>query len=125
MLIVLYPSLVGFTLVINSFFIIYKGAKGIGLNKIDVGQAFAISFGIGSVGALITVPFIPYIKNYVNKKISNHPNIEDISTTIENNQHDYNINNDVELKTVLEIHDKAEKFDPKIEETYKYLQGTK
>jgi sodium-dependent phosphate transporter len=122
MLIVVYPSLVGFTLVINSFFIIYKGAKGLGLNKIDVGQAFAISFGIGSVGALITVPFIPYIKNYVNKKISNNTNIEEISTTIENNQQDYNINSEAELKTVLEIHDNAEKFDPKIEETYKYLQ---
>ena len=123
MLIIVYPSLVGFTLVINSFFIIYKGAKGLGLNKIDVGQAFAYSFGIGTIGALISVPVIPKIKKYVDAKFSNNqPQEIEMIDNIENNLKEYNIKSQNELNTIIKIHNNAEKFDPKIEETYKYLQ---
>jgi len=118
---IMYPCLVGFTLIINSFFIIYKGAKGLGLNKIDVREAFAISFGIGTAGALITAPFISKLCKYVENKFTTSSSIE-LSTTFENNKTEYNINSNKELSTVVNIHNRAESFNPKIEETYKYLQ---
>ena len=119
---IMYPCLVEFTLIINSFFIIYKGAKGLGLNKIDVGEAFGISIGIGSVGALITIPLIPKLCKYVENKFTTTTSSNEISTTFENNRKEYNINSEKELSTVITIHNRAEVFDPKIEETYKYLQ---
>ena len=51
----IYPLLVGGTLVINSFFIIYKGAKGLGLHNIEAASAIGISITIGSIGALLTI----------------------------------------------------------------------
>ena len=118
---IMYPCLVGFTLIINSFFIIYKGAKGLGLNKIEVEEAFGISFGIGSAGALISAPFILKLCKYIENKFTITSSIE-MSNTFENNRTEYNINSDKELSTVINIHNKAESFNPKIEETYKYLQ---
>ena len=41
---------------------------------------------------------------------------------IENNRTELNIHSENQLSTVVDIHNKAEKFDPKIEETFKYLQ---
>ena len=103
---IMYPCLVGFTLIINSFFIIYKGAKGLGVNKIELGEAFAISFGIGTAGALITAPFIPKLCKYVENKFTTTSSIE-MSTTFENNRSEYNINSDKELSTVVNIHNRA------------------
>jgi len=117
---IMYPCLVGFTLIINSFFIIYKGAKGLGLNKIKLGDACAISFGIGTAGALITTPFIPKLCKYVENKFTTS-SIE-MTNTFENNRREYNINSDEQLSTVVNIHNRAETFDPKIEATYHYLQ---
>ena len=42
-----YPILIGSTITINTFFIIYKGAKGLGLHKTPLGVAFAVAFGAG------------------------------------------------------------------------------
>ena len=38
-----YPLLIGTTMTINTFFIIYKGAKGLGLHKTPVGVAVGLS----------------------------------------------------------------------------------
>ena len=56
---VLLPILVGMTLLLNSFFIIYKGGKGIGLDDISESTAVLISLGIGAASGLAIVHFIP------------------------------------------------------------------
>ena len=118
-----YPILIGCTLLINSFFIIYKGAKGIGLDDINVETAIGFSFAIAGGGALLTIPLVPKIIKKVNNKFlaegsSTSLNIEMIT----NNRSDLNIVSDNQLQIVKALHNDAEKFDPKIEETFKYLQ---
>ena len=45
----IYPILIGSTITINTFFIIYKGAKGLGLDKTPIGIAFGVAFGAGGI----------------------------------------------------------------------------
>ena len=117
-----YPILVGTTVLINSFFIIYKGAKGLGLHKIELNAAIGYSFAIASGFALLSAPLVPIIRKYVNKKVLNNAtNISDIEM-ITTNSRELNINSENQLQIVTTIHNKAEKFDPRIEETFKYLQ---
>lgn len=115
-----YPILVGFTLLINSFFIIYKGAKGIELDDISINYALGYSFLIAGIGSILTIPIIPLIKKIVDKKF---PTRSYSTNTIFNASNiDLNINSRNQLETVENIHNNAEKFDPKIEETFKFLQ---
>ena len=65
---VLLPILVGLTLLLNSFFIIYKGGKGIGLDDISESTAILISLGIGIASGLAIVPFIPTLKSRVEQR---------------------------------------------------------
>jgi len=123
-LMIIYPVLVGTTLLINSFFIIYKGAKGLGLNKIEIEEATGYSFAIAVGGGLLTLLFIPKIQEIVDKKF-----LQNTSTTVDqdieairDNQEELNIKSANQLQKVSAIHYRAEKFDPKIEETFKYLQ---
>ena len=58
-----YPVLIGSTMTINTFFIIYKGAKGLGLDKTPIDIAFGVAFGIGGISALITIPIVPKLKS--------------------------------------------------------------
>jgi len=120
-----YPLLVGGTLTINSFFIIYKGAKGLGLHKIEAASAIGISFAIGSVGSLLTLPFVPKIRKIVEEKLANNElnNIEinEINEIIYN-QKKLNINSENQLTKVSNLHLSAERFDPRTEEVFKYLQ---
>jgi len=122
----IYPLLVGGTLVINSFFIIYKGAKGLGLHNIEAASAIGISITIGSIGALLTIPFVPKIRKIVDNKMGNINNLnnnEIIETNeIVNNQKKFNINSESQLTKVTNLHLNAEKFDPRTEEVFKYLQ---
>jgi sodium-dependent phosphate transporter len=119
----IYPLLVGGTLVINSFFIIYKGAKGLGLDKIDASSAIGISFAIGNIGALLTIPFVPKIKKIVDNKMRNINNLNNNEIIdIVNNQKKFNINSESQLTKVTKLHVNAEKFDPRTEEVFKYLQ---
>tara|TARA_B100001093_G_C26820535_1_gene1011690 strand:+ start:893 stop:2350 length:1458 start_codon:yes stop_codon:yes gene_type:complete len=119
-----YPILIGSTMTINTFFIIYKGAKGLGLDNTPLGVAFAVAFGIGGASALITLPLVPKLKKYVNDKLSNNNSIEleDIETTVKTNQLEYNIKSEKELDIVVNLHNNAEKFDNRTEEVFKYLQ---
>ena len=118
-----YPILVGTTTVlINSFFIIYKGAKGLGLHKIELNVAIGYSFAIASGSALLSAPLVPIIRKHVSKKVLNNvTNISDIEM-ITTNSRELNINSENQLQIVKEIHNIAEKFDPRIEESFKYLQ---
>ena len=65
---IVYPILIGSTLTINTFFIIYKGAKGLGLHKTPLDVAFGVAFGIGILSAIVTLPLVPKLKSYVSKK---------------------------------------------------------
>mmetsp|Transcript_24066 Transcript_24066/g.47173 ORF Transcript_24066/g.47173 Transcript_24066/m.47173 type:complete len:565 (-) Transcript_24066:402-2096(-) len=60
-----YPLLVGFTLTLNTFYIIYKGSKSIELDDIDLGVAVGAAFAVGGGAAIILIPFIARLKTYV------------------------------------------------------------
>ena len=119
-----YPILIGSTITINTFFIIYKGAKGLGLHKTPIEVAFLVAFGAGGLSAIVTIPIVPKIKEYVRRKFQNAgtdielSNIQEVSK----NQHELNIKDQIELDRVVRLHDEAEKFDNKTEEVFKYLQ---
>ena len=139
---VLLPVLVGFTLLLNSFFIIYKGGKGIGLDDISESTALIISISIGMLSGLLIIPFIPILKNNVQQRFLNQNSPErvqciineDIEITEDMNKCQKcitniknNINYDVRREIIIDdrvntIHDKSEKFDEKTEESFKYLQ---
>ena len=126
---IIYPILIGSTITINSFFIFYKGAKGLGLDKTPVEYAFLISFGSGIFAGLVTVPIVPRLKGYVNDMFSTsaitmsseHKDIA-IEEEISENMTSLNITSDKELCRVQRLHTMAEKFDPRTEEVFKYLQ---
>ena len=127
-----YPILIGTTIMLNIFFIIYKGAKGIGLDNIPILNTILISVGSGVGCSLIIVPFMPILYKYVKNKHnirphSRNPNIINFQDSQFNNielEHieSLNIKNKQEKSRVLALHNNAEKFDPRTEEVFKYLQ---
>ena len=121
----IYPILVGSTLTINSFFIIYKGAKGIGLDDLPIQDVIGISFGIGTFAGLIILPFVRKLRKLVEKKLntnSSNDSLEIELQEITDKQKDLNILSNTQLTSIIKIHNNAERFDPKIEEMFKYLQ---
>ena len=120
-----YPILIGSTMTINTFFIIYKGARGIGLDKTPLDIAFAVAFGIGGVSALITIPCVPRLKRSVHHRFTKNKQkqieIVSIENEIKTNQIQLNIKDD-ELNRIIALHSDAEKFDERTEEVFKYLQ---
>mgnify|MGYP001174351299 CR=1 FL=1 len=143
-----FPLIVGCTVTLNTFYIVYKGAKGIGLNEIPLEIASAWSFGLGSGSALLTIPMFkyylqPFIENKFNelqseKTIENDDNFiignielinNDDNHDHDNQNHDnvYKLDNDFDSilnndNKVLNIHKNAEIFDEKTEEIFKTLQ---
>ena len=142
----LFPVLIGGTLTLNSFFIIYKGAKGLELDETPLNVACAWSFGIGGVGALCVIPFIPTISNKAVNNVNNaiKPDQENNQAdNKENNQADNKENNNLcknivsyvndslkydvdkiitESEIITKIHEEAEIFDPCTEEFFKSIQ---
>ena len=80
-----FPLLVGLTMLLNSFFIFYKGAKGLGLHKTPLDIVIGISFTTGIFSGLITLPFMPKIYDKINEKFKNNNDLEN-NDNIENNQ---------------------------------------
>ncbi len=119
-----YPILIGSTITINTFFIIYKGAKGLGLHNTPLDIAFGAAFGAGALSAVLTIPIVPKIKEYVRNKYENAEQDIELSNIQEvtENKDELNIKDDVELDRIVRLHDEAEKFDTKTEEVFKYLQ---
>ena len=120
-----YPVLIGSTMTINTFFIIYKGAKGLGLHKTPLDVAFGYAFGIGGLSALITLPLVPKLKNYVQNKLGDSSadiELPSVGEEIKTNQVELNIADQKELERVMSLHNDAEKFDKRTEEVFKYLQ---
>lgn len=148
----LFPILIGSVVTLNSFFIVYKGAKGLGLDETPIGVACLWSFGIGGMVAVVVCPFTGRIRKRVNSKFGSIIDIDavedgkifDINEShceleteiIQHNKGccstivrhiDDNLNKDLDAvvndnKRVIEIHTDAEKFDPKTEEYFKSLQ---
>ena len=139
---ILMPVFVGITLLLNSFFIIYKGGKGIGLNDLSIVTSLSISCGLGLFSSLVIVPFIPKLKRRVLHTLEDRkipeveqclPEVEDIEPPIKHstiqrcikglkNNINYDINNELNDNKIREIHERSEKFDKKTEESFKYLQ---
>ena len=177
-----FPVFVGLTLMLNIFFIIYKGGKGIGLDDIEPYIAIPVSISSGVVVGLIMIPFMPLLKKCIIKKfnkknekelecienpnmnnelksdniIINETKTNETKQDIDNNEKkmynkstdisskdnllelnsekkdkkldilkslNYKIKYDVDNdKLVNKIHENAEKFDEKTEESFKFLQ---
>ena len=109
---VAYCILVGVATTINSFFIFYKGAKGLGLDKTDLSVAMGISFGLGVCAALCTIPIVPWLK----KKISTPTQPVDVELPRKI------FKSEEEATRVEQIHANAEIFDARTESLFKYLQ---
>tara|TARA_X000000368_G_scaffold64865_1_gene46273 strand:- start:9552 stop:11093 length:1542 start_codon:yes stop_codon:yes gene_type:complete len=147
----LFPIMIGGTVTLNTFFIIYKGAKGLDLDETPLDVACYWSFGVGGISAIAIVPFMGMIKKNAENRIGQAIDIDkdtelDISVHEEKSENKIvkestplNICNVIvnyvnkSLKvdldeivandsTVADIHSNAEKFDPKTEEYFKSLQ---
>lgn len=144
---VLFPLLIGSVVTLNAFFIVYKGAKGLGLDDTPFEVACAWSFGLGIFTAIITCPFTFVVKKRINERFGQVIDLDCVeddkvfdveqteSTSLQQKgccdyliQHvDDNLNKDLNTiitdnEIVNTIHDKAEKFDAKTEEFFKSLQ---
>lgn len=69
-----YPFIIAFTLSLNAFYIVYKGAKGMDLDEITLGEASIYSFSIGIGLTLLTLPFIPKVKQLIEDKFDPEKN---------------------------------------------------
>jgi sodium-dependent phosphate transporter len=138
----LFPILIGGTVTLNSFFIIYKGAKGLELDETPLDVACAWSFGIGGIAGILIIPFIPKMKanalQSINNKAIDVPEEEEHKVELEvENKKDRcfelvkyvndSINVDLddivkEDQAVSNIHNNAEVFDQSTEEYFKSLQ---
>jgi sodium-dependent phosphate transporter len=97
-----FPILVASTFIINTFFIVYKGAKFLKLDDTPLWKACAISFGIGGGAGIFSYFFInPIIFNAEERRVEEFCHTDD---------------------SVQSIHDNAEVFDSKTEYSMRYLQ---
>ena len=143
-----FPIFVGLTIAMNTFFIIYKGGKGIGLDDLSAGGSLVIASGAGLITGSAIIPFIPKMKQTVNDRFQqreeggnaiNEETEECLDELNEVEQEEKktnrlqkcitgikdNINYDIDdlkVENVKDIHDNCEKFDEKTEESFKYLQ---
>ena len=131
-----YPLLVGSTVTLNTFFIIYKGAKSIKLDKIPLLLAGLISIGAGTFTAVVIIPVLPKMYKYIENKYLPNQTPEDISTTVDIDmteiRHDNEQNivlssaqripNEKDKNIIINLHNNAEKFDDETEEFFKYIQ---
>ena len=65
-----FPLLVGTTITLNTFYIVYKGAKGLGLDDTPLDVACAWAFGLGGVSAVGIYPVTSYIQNRIEEKFN-------------------------------------------------------
>ena len=112
---VLYPLLVGSTVTLNTFFIIYKGAAGIGLHRTDATVSVVIALGSGLVAACCVMPCIPRLRGSINRRYESN----ELETGHGNRVAPYPTfqATSPEETCVMDLHDNAEKFDPRTEET--------
>jgi len=134
---ILYPVLVGSTITLNIFFIIYKGANGIGLHNTNIMISLSSAFGIGILAACGVIPCIPSMMRSINKRYdentldcSTNNNVirrasiidEENIVSMTNIQTILDTEFNLDDQSIVDSHDQAEKFDPRTEETFKHLQ---
>jgi sodium-dependent phosphate transporter len=132
----LFPIMIGGTITLNTFFIIYKGAKGLGLDETSFQDASIWAFSAGAAAALLIIPFTKTLKDKAENIFIQNIEIEVKSPRAKtpdenknticnyiNKSLKVNLDEIIENETqVLNIHNNAEKFDSKTEEYFKYLQ---
>ena len=77
-----FPVLVGGTATLNTFYIVYKGAKGLGLDDTPFSVACAWAFGIGGVSAIAVYPITTRIQARIEEKFNKPANIKDVEANI-------------------------------------------
>ena len=142
-----FPVMLGTTVCINIFFIVYKGAKYLNLDDTPIGIAFAYAFGIGGALAILSYFTVcPYIirnsqkifteeSDRINKveslsEIQPDDSIDTrkrgiIGRICEHIKHSLNYNRmDIieQDETVKRIHSNAEQFDERTEISMRYMQ---
>ena len=131
------PVFYGLTIAITIFFIIYKGDKRFSISdKLSVGAAVGVAFGGGAIAAILSwIIIVPLAKVYVEKwaqrqeELEKNPDAAKAAAT-ENSKVDnalakvgINVNIEEELSDdVLRMHDNVEKFDPKTERLFSWIQ---
>ena len=139
-----FPILLGSTVCINVFFIVYKGAKFLKLNKTPIETAFAYAFGLGCGVGLLSLTIVPYLhklaeQTFIDEMKDNENHEIEISDdkceppdNTKLHMRIYNfIKNSLNVdrreiiegdETVMNIHENAEKFDDRTEISMRYLQ---
>ncbi|CAB1100652.1 unnamed protein product [Ectocarpus sp. CCAP 1310/34] len=130
-----FPFLVTATIAVNVFFIVYKGAKGLGLDDTSLSTAFAWALGLGGGIGLAMIPTVlPYMRRNIAAKFNEDGTLKPVAAVEEKekqsgmvgfvmNQMNQDIHSSVkDSEYVSQIHDNAEKFDPRAEEAFKYVQ---
>lgn len=65
------------------FFIVYKGAKGLGLDDTSIGDAFAWAFGLGiGIGLLMVPTIIPYMRKQIDIKFNEDGTLKPVSRSL-------------------------------------------
>ncbi|CAM9387888.1 unnamed protein product [Scytosiphon promiscuus] len=133
--VLIFPFLVTATVAVNVFFIVYKGAKGLDLDETSLSTAFAYALGLGCGCGLIMIPTVlPYMRKNIAAKFNEDGTLKPVAETEAKaqqtgvvgfvmNQMNQDIHSSVkDSEYVSAIHDNAEKFDPRAEEAFKYVQ---
>lgn len=122
------------TIAVTLFFIIYKGSPRLNLeDKFSVGQAAAISLGSGAVIGMLSWFFIlPFAKRSIDRwearqleKLKNPELAESKEKKIDSALQKVGINITMDKTLdddVMQLHENAEKFDPKAERLFTWLQ---
>ncbi|CAM9428248.1 unnamed protein product [Ectocarpus fasciculatus] len=132
---VVFPVLVTVTIAVNVFFIVYKGAKGLDLDDTSVGTAFAWAFGLGvGIGLLMIPTVLPFMRTKIEEKFNEDGTLKPVPIDVREEatggvakfvqrQLDQDIHAIIkENDYVTAIHANAERFDPRTEEAFKYVQ---
>lgn len=141
-----FPPLVLVTITVNVFFVLYKGADSY-LDRWGAGKAAWVSAAAGTACALLTVPFLCWIKfcrkKLIDQRLSGtNTEVPELAVTSKDWRMEeepksrwqrffkwitYSLTVDVHEdlykdERVTAMHSAAEVFDPRAEEVYKYLQ---
>eukprot|EP00903_Cladosiphon_okamuranus_P013854 g12891.t1 len=133
-----FPLLVTATIAVNVFFIVYKGAKGLDLDETSLSDAFAWALGLGGgIGLLMIPTVLPYMRKQIEAKFNEDGTLKPVAAASDKEEAatgtgfvgfvQGQMNQDIHASVkdseyVSAIHDNAEKFDPRTEEAFKFVQ---
>ena len=140
-----FPILVAFTFAVNIFFIIYKGSPQLKLDKTPLWLGLTISIIAGiKIPVVLSVPMVPSLRNRSlkiaveeqdEKATPKTPTVAETEGAVkvdiekaEKKEHHNILDKDIhaELKDeesqIYKMHQHAEKFDPRTENVFKFVQ---